>query len=65
MYLEYVSDLQPDAFGEPDAGRTLDRLTHEYTKAHGVPYGVAFSEVQKAHPDLAMQYAEALRSRTR
>ena len=49
------------ALGAGSAGEKLDALVRKHMVDHKVNYNVAFVEVQKAHPDLAREYAEEAR----
>lgn len=45
------------------AGAKLEVLTQAAVESTKRPYGVCFTEVQKAHPELAAAYAEELRTK--
>ncbi|OGA96473.1 MAG: hypothetical protein A3E79_04450 [Burkholderiales bacterium RIFCSPHIGHO2_12_FULL_61_11] len=45
------------ALGAGSAGEKLDALVRQHMMDHKTNYNVAFVEVQKAHPDLAKEYA--------
>jgi len=49
------------ALGAGSAGEKLDSLVRRHMQDHKTNYNVAFVEVQKAHPDLAREYAEEAR----
>jgi hypothetical protein len=49
------------ALGAGSAGEKLDALVRKHMQDQKVNYNVAFVEIQKAHPDLAREYAEEAR----
>ena len=51
------------AVGAGSAGAKLDTLVHRHMQEHKVNFSEALIEVQMAHPDLAKEYLEWIRSR--